>query len=163
MRNTLRRLEQLETQIRGVWPAEVEAAKQHSLARLKVRIGEACGTSEHPVAVAAQAQLIGDTPEQATADRELLQRWAHRYPATLYAEDGSRDRIAAKLEAMARRRNIGKPAAAKRSCRAWRCAITMAVRPREAQDCRSSRRGNIRDSSHPVCWPDTVKRKPTRS
>jgi hypothetical protein len=109
MRNAQRRLEQLETQIRGVWPAEVEAAKQRSLARLKVRIGEACGTSEHPVVAAAQAQLVGDTSEQAEADRALLQRWAREHPTTLYPDDSAaRERMAAKLEEMARRLHTGK-------------------------------------------------------
>ena len=108
MRNAQRRLEQLETQIRGVWPAEVEAAKQRSLARLHVRISEACGTLDHPVVVAAQAQLVGDTAEQAAADRTLLQRWARQHPVTLYPDDTARARIAAKLETMARQMQSGK-------------------------------------------------------
>jgi hypothetical protein len=109
MRNAERRVEQLELQIQGRWPAEVEAAKQRSLARLHVRISEACGTLDHPVVVAAQAQLVGDTPEQAEADRALLQRWAREYPTTLYPDDSSaRDRMAANLEEMTRRLHAGK-------------------------------------------------------
>jgi hypothetical protein len=47
------------------------------------------------------------TPEQATADTELLQRWAHEYPATQYPDSGARERIAAKLEEMAWRMQSG--------------------------------------------------------
>jgi hypothetical protein len=103
MHDLSRRLERLETQLQGVWPADIEHAKQRSLARLKVRIGEACGTSEHPGVQSARTLLMGDTPEQAEADTAILQRWAREHPATLYPDDGARARIEAKLEEMARR------------------------------------------------------------
>jgi hypothetical protein len=103
MRNAQRRLERLEASMQGVWPADVEHAKQRSLARLKVRIGEACGISEHPVVQSARTLLMGDTPEQAEADTAILQRWARQHPATLYPDDDARARITAKLEEMAQR------------------------------------------------------------
>jgi hypothetical protein len=109
MRNAHRRVEQLESQIQGRWPADVEAAKARALARVRLKISVALDAVGHPACKADVALLADDTPEQAAADREILQRWARQYPATLYPDDdGARDRIAAKLEEMARRMQAGR-------------------------------------------------------
>jgi hypothetical protein len=109
MRNAQRRLEQLEARMRGVWPAEVEAAKARALARVRVKISVALGAADHPAFQADAALLTDDTPEQAAADTELLQRWARQHPSTMYPDaDGARPRITAKLEEMARRMQSGK-------------------------------------------------------
>jgi hypothetical protein len=103
MRNYEQRLQRLERSLPR-WPSEVEQAKQRCLARLHIRIGDACGLRKHPLVVKAQTDLIEDTPAQAEHDRETLQRWARQHPATLYpADNGARARITAKLEEMARR------------------------------------------------------------
>jgi hypothetical protein len=102
-----RRLAHLEAQMRGVWPADVEAAKARVLARVRLKIRVALGAVGHPACKADAALLADDTPEQAAADTELLQRWAHEYPATLYPDGGARERIAATLEEMTRRMQSG--------------------------------------------------------
>jgi hypothetical protein len=108
MRDARRRLERLE-QVLPRWPASVEEAKQRCLARLKVRIGEACGCMEHPAVVAAMASLVDDSPAQDKADRATLQRYAAQYPRRLYPPDnGLADRIEAKLEEMARRQEANR-------------------------------------------------------
>jgi hypothetical protein len=103
MRNAQRRLEQLEARIRGVWPAEVEAAKARALARVRLKISVALDAAGHPACKADVALLADDTPEQAVADTKILQRWARQHPATLYPDDGARAHITAKLEEMAQR------------------------------------------------------------
>jgi hypothetical protein len=103
MRNPQRRLARLEAQMRGVWPAAVEAAKARALARVRLKIAAALDAVGDARFKADAALLADDTPEQAAADTELLQRWAHQYPATLYSDSGARERIAAKLEEMAHR------------------------------------------------------------
>jgi hypothetical protein len=108
MRNPQRRLEQLEQRIRGVWPVEVETAKARALARVRLKIATALGMVGDTRFKADTALLADDTPEQAAADAEILRRWAQRHPMTLYPVDGARDRIAARLEEMARRLQAGK-------------------------------------------------------
>jgi hypothetical protein len=82
---------------------DVEAAKVRVLARVRLKISVALGAVGDPAFKADEALLAGDTPEQAAADLEQLQHWARQHPATLYPEDGIRDRISAKLDEMARR------------------------------------------------------------
>jgi hypothetical protein len=108
MRNAQRRVEQLESQIQGRWPAEVEAAKRRALARVRLKIATALDAVGDARFKADIALLADDTPEQAAADLETLRRWAQRHPATLYLVDGARDRMAARLEEMARRLHAGK-------------------------------------------------------
>jgi hypothetical protein len=103
MRNAQRRLEQLEAQIQGRWPAEVEAAKGRVLARVRLKIAMALDAVGDTRFQADDALLADDTPEQAVVDLETLRRWARQHPATLYPVDGARERIAAKLEELARR------------------------------------------------------------
>jgi hypothetical protein len=103
MRNAHRRVEQLESQIQGRWPAKVEAAKARALARVRLKIAAALGVVDDPALTADHARLANDSPEQGAADREVLQRWAREHPATLYPDDGARARIAAKLEEMSQR------------------------------------------------------------
>ena len=93
MRPIERRLQRLE-QALPRWPITVEDAKQRCLARLKVRIGDACGIPDHPVIVEAQARLIEDTPEQA-AHPELMRQAA-----------GVRDRLSAMRDEVARRPEV---------------------------------------------------------
>jgi uncharacterized lipoprotein YmbA len=88
------------------WPMAIEEAKQRCLARLKVCIGEACGIPDHPVIVAAQAQLIDDTPEQAEQDRATLRRYAEQHPELMRGSKGVRDRLSAKLDEVARRPEV---------------------------------------------------------
>jgi hypothetical protein len=107
VRDPRRRLERLEARTRGVWPAEVEAAKARALARVRLKISVALDRVDDPAFKAYHAFLADDTPEQAAADTELLQRWARRHPATLYPDDGVRERIEAKLEELARRLQSG--------------------------------------------------------
>jgi hypothetical protein len=107
MRNPQRRLEQLEQCIRGVWPVGVETAKARALARVRLKIATALDAVGDARFKADAALLADDTPAQAAADTELLQRWAHEYPATLYPDSGARERIAATLEEMARRMRSG--------------------------------------------------------
>jgi hypothetical protein len=108
MRDPRRRLERLEARIRGVWLAELEAAKARALARVRLRISAALGVEGDPAFKADAVLLADDTPEQAAADTELLQRWASQHPATLYPVDGVRARFTAKLEEMAQRLQAGK-------------------------------------------------------
>jgi hypothetical protein len=103
MRNAQRRLAHLEARMRGVWPAEVEAAKGRALARVRLKIATALDAVGDARFKADVALLADDTTEQTAADLETLRRWAQQYPATLYLVDGARDRMAAKLEEMARR------------------------------------------------------------
>jgi hypothetical protein len=103
MHNPERRLARLEARIRGVWPAEVEAAKARVLARARLKISVPLDAVGHLACKADVALLADDIPEQAAADTAILQRWARQHPSTLYADDGVRERIAAKLEAMAHR------------------------------------------------------------
>jgi hypothetical protein len=84
-------------------PIAVEAAKRRGLARLYLRIGATVGLMEHPLVRQAEATLINDTPAQAEHDLATLQRWAQQHPELMRHETGARDRIAAKLDAMARR------------------------------------------------------------
>jgi hypothetical protein len=81
----------------------MEAAKRRALARVRLKISLALGVVDDPAFTADHALLTDDTSEQAAADREVLQRWAHQHPVTLYPVDGARDRIAARLEEMAQR------------------------------------------------------------
>ena len=108
MRNAQRRLEQLEARIRGVWPAEVEAAKGRVLARVRLKIAMALDAVGDTRFQGDDVLLADDTPEQVVADLETLRRWAQQYPMTLYPVDGARDRMAARLEEMARRLRAGK-------------------------------------------------------
>jgi hypothetical protein len=108
MRNAQRRLEQLEQRIRGVWPAEVEAAKGRARARVRLKIATALDAVGDAHFQDDVAPLTDDTPEQAATDLETLRRWAQRHPTTLCPVDGARDRIAARLEEMARRLQAGK-------------------------------------------------------
>jgi hypothetical protein len=108
MRDRRRRLEQLEARIRGVWSADVEAAKVRVLARVRLKIAEVTRPLGYPDIEDARALLAGDTLEQASADVEILQRWAQQHPETLYLEGGARARITAKLEEMAQRMRAGK-------------------------------------------------------
>jgi hypothetical protein len=85
------------------WPSDIEQAKQRCLARLKVRIGDACGIPEHPTVRQAQAMLIDDTPDQAKQDRETLQRYAQQHPELMRHAEGARARITATLEQMVQR------------------------------------------------------------
>jgi hypothetical protein len=55
-----------------------------------------------PTETADRDLLLEDTPAQAAADLEMLERWDRTHPQALTPEGGARDRIAAKLEAMAR-------------------------------------------------------------
>jgi hypothetical protein len=110
MHNYERRLQRLEQSLPR-WPSEIEQAKQRCLARLHIRIGEACSIREHPLVVKAQTELMDDTPAQAEHDRETLRRWARQHPATLYPDDGAWARITAKLEEMAQRIQAGKEGA----------------------------------------------------
>jgi hypothetical protein len=98
-----RRIELLEAHRQGVWPSDVVAAKQRTLARVHRRMGIALEIPEHPTVQAAEAWLADDTPARAAADAEILRDWARQHPATLYADDGMRERIAAKLDATAHR------------------------------------------------------------
>jgi hypothetical protein len=95
----LRRLEQVLPR----WPASVEAAKQRSLARLHVRIGELTGDTEHPAVRQAQALLTDDTPEQWAQDVETLRAWSRAHPELARGTEGARERIAARLDVLARR------------------------------------------------------------
>jgi hypothetical protein len=103
MRNPRRRLERLEARIRGVWPADVQAAKVRALARLRLKISVALDRGGDPTFQADAVLLADNTLEQAAADTEILRHWARQHPVTLYPEDGVRERITAKLEEMARR------------------------------------------------------------
>ena len=104
MHSAERRLTRLEARMLGVWPAEVHAAKERALARLRLKISVALDSVGDPTFTADVVRLADDTPEQAAADTAMLQRWARQYPATLYPVDhGVRARIAAKLDAMAHR------------------------------------------------------------
>jgi hypothetical protein len=102
MRNHEKRLQRLE-QVLPRWPASVEQAKQRSLARLYVTIGELYDRREHPTVRAAQTALVDDTPEQRAQDLETLQRWSWAHPELARGTEGSRARIAAKLDELARR------------------------------------------------------------
>jgi hypothetical protein len=102
MRDPQGRLALLEARMQGVWPADVEAAKRRVLARVRLKISLALGVVDDPAFAVDHALLTDDSAEQAAADREILQRWARQHPATLYPEDGARERITAKLEAMGR-------------------------------------------------------------
>jgi hypothetical protein len=95
VRDPRRRLERLEARTQGVWPAEVQAAKARALARLRLKISVALDRVGDLTFKADAALLAADT--------EILQRWARQHPATLYPDDGVRERIAAKLEEIARR------------------------------------------------------------
>jgi hypothetical protein len=108
MRNARRRVEQLESQIQGRWSAEVEAAKQRVLARVRLKIATALDAVGDASFKADVARLADDTPEQAAADTAILQRWARQHPVTLYQDDSARASSAAKLETMARRMQSGK-------------------------------------------------------
>jgi hypothetical protein len=103
MRNAHRRVEQLESQIQGRWPVEVEAAKRRALARVRLKIAAALDAVGDARFQADDALLADDTPEQAAADLETLRCWAQQHPATLYPVDDAHDRMAAKLEDLARR------------------------------------------------------------
>jgi alkanesulfonate monooxygenase SsuD/methylene tetrahydromethanopterin reductase-like flavin-dependent oxidoreductase (luciferase family) len=99
-----RRIERLERAVPWPpWPSHIEEAKQRCLARLKVRIGDACGTPEHPTVLAAQVFLVDDTPEQADQDRKALHRWAQQHPELMRHAEGARDRISTKVEQMVQR------------------------------------------------------------
>jgi hypothetical protein len=78
VRDARRRLERLEHALPlPCWPSDIKRAKQRCLARLYLRIGEACGILDHPVVVKAQDTLMGDTDAQAEQDP--------RHPAALCA------------------------------------------------------------------------------
>jgi hypothetical protein len=96
------RLQRLEA-VLPRWPATVEAAKQRTLARLHVRIGELTGATAHPIVRQAQAWLADDTPGQRAQDLETLRAWSRAHPELSQGTDGARDRLAAKLDTMARR------------------------------------------------------------
>jgi hypothetical protein len=85
------------------WPPSVEAAKQRCLARVHLRIGEALGKMDDPLVVKAQTLLTDDTPAQRAQDLDTLQRWSRAHPELARGTEEARDRISAKLEAMARR------------------------------------------------------------
>jgi hypothetical protein len=108
MSDAQRRLERLEARIRGVWPADVEAAKVRVLAPVRLKISVALDAVDHAAFKADDALLANDTPEQAAADEAVLRRWARQYPETRYPDDGARVRIAARLEKMAQRLQAGK-------------------------------------------------------
>jgi hypothetical protein len=108
MRNAHRRVEQLESQIQSRWPVEVEAAKRRALARVRLKIAAALDAVGDARFQADVSLLADDTPEQAAADLQALHRWAQQYPMTLHQVDSARERIAAKLEEMARRMQAGK-------------------------------------------------------
>jgi hypothetical protein len=57
MRDAQRRLEQLEAQIQGVWPADVEADKARALARVRLQIRVALDAVGHPAGKADAALL----------------------------------------------------------------------------------------------------------
>jgi hypothetical protein len=97
-----KRLQRLE-QVLPRWPASVEQAKQRSLARLYVTIGELCDRREHPTVRAALDALIADTPGQRAQDLETLPRWSRAHPELARGTEGARGRITAKLDEWARR------------------------------------------------------------
>jgi hypothetical protein len=102
MRNAQRRLERLEGRIRGVWPAEVEAARVRVLARVRLKIATALDVVGDARFKANIALLADDTLEKAAPDLETLRCWPRQHPMTLYRGDSARDRMAAKLVEMAR-------------------------------------------------------------
>jgi hypothetical protein len=102
------RLHRLEAQLQAKEPAytaavEVAWARARVGARTRRRIAEALGASEHPADQADRELLIGDTPQQAAADLDLLERWDRAHPALARGTAGTRDRMAARLEQQARR------------------------------------------------------------
>jgi hypothetical protein len=88
--------------VQGAW--EMEAARSRVTARVRLRIGEAIDAPWHPSVVLARTMLAGDTPEQHAADLEVLQRWNAAHPDAFPPDEGACDRIMAKLDEMARRR-----------------------------------------------------------
>jgi hypothetical protein len=106
LRDVHQRLKRLETQMqasRPSWSSDIEAARTRAAARARLKIGEALHVAWHPAVESARDLLIGDTPAQASADLEILQRWGRQYPAALYPADGTRARIMARMEEMAQR------------------------------------------------------------
>ncbi len=106
MRDPRLPLERLEAQIQASQPAfssDVEAARARAAARVRLNIGEVLDAAWHPAVKSAHALLIGDTPAQAAADLEVLQRWGTKHPEVLAPDDGTLTRIMQRLEEMARR------------------------------------------------------------
>jgi hypothetical protein len=100
----LRRLEAATRLQPGEWPADVETAKQRALARLWCRLGTALDAADHPRVRWARTLLQDDSPEQAAADRDTLQRWDAAHPETHYPEiQDIRARFTRKLDEIRQR------------------------------------------------------------
>jgi hypothetical protein len=109
VRDARRRLERLEHALPlPCWTSDIKRAKQRCLARLYLRIGEACGILDHPVVVKAQDTLMGDTDAQAEQDRDTLRRYAQQHPECLRQEPGARARLEATMARIRERLESGK-------------------------------------------------------
>jgi hypothetical protein len=102
------RLHQLEAQLQAAEPTytaavEVAWAQARVGARTRRRIAEALGAGACPADPADRELLAGDSPAQAAADLELLERWARAHPELARGTEGARERIAARLEQQAQR------------------------------------------------------------
>jgi hypothetical protein len=106
-----RRLCKLETQLQASqlsWISDVEAASARVAARVRLKIGELLEAAWHPAVKSARDILHGDTPAQAAADLETLQRWGRQHPEVLAPDDGWGARITARVEEMVQRMQAGK-------------------------------------------------------
>jgi hypothetical protein len=111
MRTFERRVCKLEAEIQArqpAWSADIEAVRARVVARIKVHIGEALAAGWHPTVKSAREILGGDTPAQAAADRDILERWGRAHPELLHPDEDGRTRIMQKLEEMAQRRHAHK-------------------------------------------------------
>ena len=111
MRRLEGRLHKLETQrqaIEPAWSADIEAVRTRVVARIKVHIGETLEAEWHPAVKAAREILVGDTPAQTAADRDIFVRWRRAHQALLDPDEDGRARFMRKLEEMAQRMQAGK-------------------------------------------------------
>jgi hypothetical protein len=101
MRSIEGRLHKLETQHQArqpCWSMDVESARTRAAARVRLQIGEMCDAAWYPAVVSARMLLMGDTPDQAAADMDTLQRWGNMHPEALTPDDGTLTRIIQRLE-----------------------------------------------------------------
>jgi hypothetical protein len=99
--NLKRRVDKLEALLQASQPSfdlDVESARTRVAARLRLKIDEVLDAAWHPAVVSARMLLMGDTPDQAAADMDTLQRWGNMHPEALTPDDGTLTRIIQKLE-----------------------------------------------------------------